>query len=121
MQLFVPTIGSKLKLSEEWRFNVYSEHRNISLGQFIACPNKDKLKKYCYPVENIGTLILPKDTVLKLDRIFIRKDMDGFDSMSFFVESTSLEKDPNWQGRKSQVRFWAKLEDCNTIKFEFTL
>lgn len=119
MQLFVPTIGSKLKLLEDWSFTVFDEHRNKSLGQFAACPKAKDDFGY-WQANNIGTLTFPKDTVLRVDRIFIRQGMDGFDSMTFVIEKIDL---PLASGVKKakRLRFWAKLEDCNTIKFEFTL
>lgn len=120
MQLFVPTIGSRMRLTEDWTFSVFLEHRNKTLEQFESCPkNTDPHNSWWdYKCPKIGEITFPKDTILKLDRIFIRKNMDGFDSMSFFVEETSLKKKVS---KSKRVRFWAKLEDCNTIKFEFEM
>lgn len=60
-----------------------------------------------FPVE-FAQVTLPKDTVLKIDRIYIRKGGADYDSLSFFAEHPSLS------GKK---RFWAKLNDVNQIQF----
>lgn len=48
----------------------------------------------------------PKDTILKVDRIYIRKGAEDFSSLTFYVTIN-----------KKAYRFWAKLEDVNNIEF----
>jgi len=58
------------------------------------------------------TVTIPKDSILKLDRIFIRKGMDDWSSLTFYLThhpDISFKKKP---------RFWAKLHDCNNIEFD---
>lgn len=53
-------------------------------------------------------------TVLKVDRIFIRKGMEDWSSLTFFMVSSP---DPALASKK-KIRFWAKLSDCNQIEFD---
>lgn len=57
---------------------------------------------------------IPANSLLKLDRIYIRKGNSEYDSLSFYLKDIAGEK-PKILGKSG--RFWAKLEDCNNIKF----
>ena len=59
---------------------------------------------------------LLKDTVLKVDRIYIRKGISEYSSITFYVWSKPGPVAANASKKKS--RFWAKLADCNNIQFE---
>lgn len=59
---------------------------------------------------------LLKDTVLKVDRIYIRKGVSEYSSITFYVRSKAGPVAANASKKKS--RFWAKLADCNNIQFE---
>lgn len=59
---------------------------------------------------------LLKDTVLNVDRIYIRKGVSEYSSITFYVWSKSGPVAANASKKKS--RFWAKLADCNNIQFE---
>lgn len=51
---------------------------------------------------------LIETTIIKVDRIYIRKGNSGYDSMSFYVQN----------GPCKGARFWAKLEDVNQMKIK---
>lgn len=65
----------------------------------------------------------PRKTVLRVDRIYIRKGNEDFSSVSFFVagsplpalQPTEFKKKVGSRGRR---RFWAKLVDVNTMQFD---
>lgn len=79
---------------------------------------------------------LPKGAVLIVDRIYIRKGAEDFDSITFLLEgvktkartvrrtavavgagtSESFEYDQKKPSRT--VRFWVKLAEANTLDFE---
>ena len=59
----------------------------------------------------VSTVTIPKESVLAVDRIYIRKGMDEWSSLTFY-----LKYHPNKQFKK-KPRFWAKLSDCNHIEF----
>lgn len=117
MKLFIPTVGSKFKLTKDWSFSVYSDYRNKSLAKFKNSPYE--FNDY-YSATKVGFLTIPADSVIKIERIYIRKGKEDYDSLTFSIKSTSLELDPDKKKlHKTVARFWSKLEDCNQIEFEF--
>ena len=135
--LFVPEIGTELKLAEDWYFNLYAEYRNETLGklhgfelQWLAWEEwsnrpeefkylhytwiKDGERKYSIPV------VIPAGTILKVDRIYIRKGNKDFSSITFTAPKFASVEMESWNKTKYKrgIRFWAKLSECNTIIFE---
>ena len=100
MKLYIPTIGSTLKLMSDWTFTLHNDHRNAKLAEFMG------FEKWNYRYETRG-VTLPVGAELKVDRIYIRTGKQGFDSVTF---RTTIK------GKKH--RFWAKLHDVNKIEFE---
>lgn len=65
-----------------------------------------------WPVE----VTLPAGTELQVDRIYIRKGLKDFSSITFYVVSSPM---PELNAsKKSKRRFWAKLSDCNRMEIE---
>lgn len=60
--------------------------------------------------ENLEPATFPVGTILKVDRIYIRKGagMSEYSSLSFYA---------TLPGQKKKFRFFAKLNDVNTIEF----
>lgn len=115
MKLFVPTIGTQLKLLANWTFTLYHESRNDTLWTALVGPlpknrwgddrylDKDWSQGYKSEI-----VTLPAGTHLTVDRVYIRQGSDktkSFDSLSFRV-------------KKANQRFWAKLSDVNTMDVE---
>lgn len=124
MRLFIPTIGTELRLLTDWEFILHCEHRNYSLiDHFKLDPNiRDRWDCYSYRRpggEDAWKVVLKAGTVLRVDRIYIRKGLDDFDSLSFVVVD-SLDKTigTKQNGCKAAIRFWAKLPDVNNIDCE---
>lgn len=72
---------------------------------------RDELYELIRRQENTTVTILA-GAILAVDRIFIRKGMDDWSSLTFFLKElpgVSFKKKP---------RFWAKLADCNNIMFD---
>ena len=55
-------------------------------------------------------------TVLKVDRIYIRKGSAEYSSITFFVSESPMPELSSKKGPKR--RFWVKLQDANNIEFE---
>lgn len=113
MNLYVPDIGDIIKLTKDWSFYLQDEHRNkLDLDLFGTGKTQTKDNVSIYnDTDNYNEVIMPKTSVLKIDRIYIRKGASGFSSITFIL----LEID----GKKfKHQRFWAKLKDCNNIQFE---
>lgn len=127
MKLYVPRRGDQLRLVADWRFELHREGRNNSFWQalglaegsylspWIEQPHWDyKTFAYVGGVKKSPTFItLPTGTVLIVDRIYIRKNAEDFDSITFRIAST-----PDPRIGKKKPRFWAKLADANAIEFE---
>lgn len=65
---------------------------------------------------------LPAGSILTLDRIYIRKGVSDFSSLSFNLNRKSVNPDfsmfaKNIHTQPGRCRFWAKLEDVNKIEF----
>lgn len=106
MRLYVPDIGHKLKLQADWTFPLYHEHRNDSLlryftGEGYSWGWRENENK------SVPTVTIPKDSILTVDRIYIRKGSSDYSSITFRVVLNG-----------KSYRFWAKLEDCNKIEFQ---
>jgi hypothetical protein len=62
--------------------------------------------------DSASIVTIPAGSVLSIDRIFIRKGMDDWSSLTFY-----LKEHPDHIFKK-KPRFWAKLADCNNIEFD---
>src|SRR5688500_6976739 len=96
MMWTIPSIDTTIELLDNWTFNVYREHRNNPLLKYMG---KNPAGWNC---TKCGQFTMPKGTNLIVDRIYIRKGGEDFESITF--------RATNLPGSKS-VRFWAKLED----------
>lgn len=110
MKFNIPEIGNTIKLNQDWDFDLHYEHRNDSLIELTT--GKPFAWNSGLTVGSKSKMTLPKDTVLRVDRIYIRKGAADFSSVSFIIVESSLE------GLKGKARFWAKLDDVNRIEFE---
>jgi len=69
------------------------------------------------------TVTIPAGTVLKIDRIYIRRGLSEYSSLTFSTHdlgNTELINPYRAKSKKklSSIRFWAKLADCNNINCE---
>lgn len=134
MKLYIPSIGDEIQLTQAWEFPLYSEHRNIGLfyrlrpGSNLSWGSKASIM-----------VKLEKGTILRVDRIYIRKGKSDWDSVSFYIvqapndskrqpvnkrtsrpwgsSETITEENTKLVEKLKGARFWAKLEDVNTINF----
>lgn len=109
MQLFVPALNTQLRLIEDWKFELHIDYRNSEIRDHLA-------------VDESGAVIIPAKTILRVDRIYIRKGSSDFDSISFTVVDSPNKRiaTKKYGGTFSrrQARFWAKLDDCNKMQIE---
>lgn len=118
-KMFIPPIGTKIELIQSWTFDVWTDRRNDGLGEYLNLlvednystgisymrwPKGDHRKPVSRHTFDIGTK-------LKIDRIFIKKGISSFDSVTFILE----KQDSGW---KRNIRFWVKLYDVNTMIFK---
>lgn len=60
--------------------------------------------------------VLPTGSLLSIDRIYIRKGVSDYSSITFYLKETTWA--PLAKKKKGATRFWAKLRDVNQIEFE---
>ena len=111
MNLFIPAIATKMKLTAPWKFAFYFEQRNRTMEQSLRDHGyqlKPKFHTWHDEGKFLGDVTLPIDTTLSVSRIYIRLGQKGFDSITFVAKSPDGVKG----------RFWVKLEDANKIQME---
>lgn len=121
MKLYIPACGDRIRLTKEWKFDLYLEHRNVSFAQAKELvPKGFNAWRDGYVSSESNQLrkiqvTLPKGTVLECDRVYIRtfsksaiKVDKDFDSITWKVI--------NEKG-KAAGRFWTKLPSCYDIEY----
>jgi hypothetical protein len=109
MSIFFPHIGTKIKLVDDWTFPLHNEYRNAtvieSLGILDAMRPIDPTNQW----HKFADVTLPAETILKVDRIYIRKGAADYDSITFNI----IYSPHSHLYNKKKLRFWAKLTDIN--------
>lgn len=130
MKMFIPTIGTRIQLTQDWTFTIICEYRNDNLGIMVGKARPDGYwadwgagggngRKVSEWGEEKGTVTLPQGIILTCDRIYIRKGASGYDSVSFWLNSNpNLKFGGTEIPIAKKVRFFAKLHDVNGIEFE---
>jgi hypothetical protein len=138
MRLYIPELGDELLIISDWTFGLYNEDRNASMMKKMGDtrPIGYKWGAKATPIP----CTVPAGATLKIDRIYIRKGQDDFNSVTFFwvgeaipaheseimgfghlPDGTSGWNVPTGKFQrvpKKPIRFWAKMSDVNTIEFE---
>src|SRR5271165_5046264 len=87
MKMYIPSIGDELVLKKAWTFDLYNENRNATLMEKLGDSRDiswgDKLT-------TIKATLLA-GSVLKIDRIYIRKGMDEFSSVTFLWKGETTD------------------------------
>jgi hypothetical protein len=129
MKLYIPEIGDSIKLIEPWTFSLYNESRNESLMEFVG-DFRGRMNRYDNSCPETIPCIIPAGEILKVDRIYIRKGIKDYSSITFLWKGKSTEPRIETYGPgyglsgkqykipRKPVRFWAKLSDVNNIEFE---
>lgn len=110
---YFPRVGDRIVLAADWQFSLYSEERNKTALELInkTAPSYGKPvpKNTCYD------FMIPAGEELVIDRVYVKHNVCDYDSLTFRWKRTSV----NAKGKVAQksIRFWAKLEDVNNIRF----
>jgi len=122
MQLCIPHLGQKFRLTSDWTFNLHLENRNISLYDLLEIERPDYRTNHreYYGGRTVSIAALPAGTELRIDRIFVRRGLPQFDSVTFFLcdMPNDFIKLRRKAGFKGAVRFWTKLDDANLMEVE---
>ena len=118
MWMYIPRLGDKIRLSNDWHFMLHQERRNISLlkafGLADVTQNGYSCPYYRQPPTEVR---LCEGTVLTIDRIYVKRGGQEYASVTFRLPK-ALCTTPEINNYTGQVRFWAKLDDVNKITFE---
>lgn len=133
MKLAIPSIGDAFRLTEDWTFPCFFESRNLNFIRYKR-PGviKDDARAWDLDTNQSVPLTIPKESILTVQRIYIRSGKKEWDSLSFSVREPSLPVEPEpattGRGRKKSAvpkktakitgKFWAKLRDVNEIECE---
>ncbi len=135
-QLYIPSVGDEIRLTEDWHFGLINEDRNSSLMEFTKDPREVEWQSQ---KQTSCPCMIPAGEVLKIDRIYIRKGKEEYDSITFMWKNKRTQRRekertitswPNGFGGPTSstvvidkiparpIRFWVKLDDANKIVFE---
>lgn len=146
MQIRQLDIGDRIQLLQDWTFEFLPEDRNATLAvwagmedEFQRIQRMSHTSLYAFNGNNwtwIGpylTATIPAGSILKVDRVYIRKNAADYSSITFLLENQRAEFGPTERWRykgqdqyekvtvnkpKRTVRFYAHLRFVNAIDAE---
>ena len=105
MKLWIPLLGSRLRLVKQWCFWLHCEQRNRSLWDQVHVVPMDDIP-YQHRKDNEILVTLVPGTELTVDRIYIRKEQSHHNSVTFKAKI-------KFHGTYRPCRFWVTVEDYN--------
>lgn len=138
-QFYIPRLGEEFELARKWDFDLFPEYRNVTLFEHLGleCDDRWYVDENGEHHQRSTPASLKAGEKLKLDRIYIRKGAEDFDSVSFFLlgaktknrveKRTAVEISESGKSKRFEyeqkvagrpVRFWVKLNDANKIQFK---
>lgn len=136
MRFFIPPLGTAVRLTRAWTCTVHREGRNWDVrralvahaaGETGAEPQMgDWWARYSAQTSDSDgplAMTLPADTILKIDRIYVRSGQGDFDSVTFMIKDSPdkrfVPKRKKGGGTfDGKPRFWVKLHEANAIECE---
>ncbi|AKF13279.1 hypothetical protein PHIN3_12 [Sinorhizobium phage phiN3] len=133
MKFLIPDVGFKLKLTEDFTAKVLNEGRNY--GVIMNYPSSRKLHDDTYDKaakERTSwdewkkfqfDITFPKDTVLTVARVYIRKGAKDFSSVTFNISETPLKcltlkkQGGTWESYGAR-QFWLNLDQVHLMEFD---
>lgn len=98
----IPPLGTVIEIIKPWEFKLHQEHRNSAMYRHFSLD-------YGYQ-KKAQMVTLPEGAKLKIERYYIKKNAPEYDSITFYWLKESIPA-------KTNIRFWAKLRDVNTIQY----
>ena len=115
MKLYIPSVGDEIRLLTDWHPLIHDESRNSTILEFLQVAGYDPQNwNNRLPPTRV---VIPAGEILKIDRIYIRKGKDDFDSVTFL-----------WKGKrtnahseiKSGRRLISTVSGRNTLRSLFS-
>ena len=126
MKMYIPEIGTELLTTAPWEFELTKEYRQKLWDQIVPsdfgagctkCENYRKCEEH-----SSAMITLPADSRLVVDRIYIRKGIKQFSSITLrLTECSDAEafvtgKVPFTKAGSKSTRFWVSLADFNNLE-----
>jgi hypothetical protein len=111
MKMFIPALGTKLRLLKDVEISLMAEKRNERLWDLHHTPPSLQAIPIQHRRFNVKLTPLYAGDEYTIDRIFIRKDQNSFNSVT--VKGYTMH-----YGVRRFVRFWMFLEDFNKLEAE---
>ena len=111
MKLFIPPLGTRLRLTKDWQFSLLCEERNKTLWNLVTGRAPMERIPVLHRRGQAAMVHLHKDDELTVDRIFIRKLESNYDSITF-------KGVVHHNGVFCRVRFWVPLMYANQMEVE---
>lgn len=111
MKMYIPHLKVKLRLTKDWTFSLFCEARNRKLWDLKGAGKKYFDIPHDQRKFNMSVVKLHVGDVLSIERIYIRKDQSGYNSVTMrgWVEHN---------GKTEVVRFWVVLDNFNDMHAE---
>ena len=109
MKLFIPPLGTKLRLTKSWPFSLLCEERNKSLWNLSTGRAVMENIPLLHRRGQAQFVKLHAGDKLTVDRIFIRAGSENYDSVTF-------KGTVKFHGVFHRVRFWVPLMYANQLE-----
>jgi len=114
MKMFIPAIGTRIKLTQPWTFTLHAEYRNASLYEVHKQAPLGDWWGHSYsssPKDGPVQFTIPAGITILVDRIYIKKPTPEYNSVTFRIPK-KCGNPPHIEG----CRFWVKLDDANKVE-----
>jgi len=111
MHMFIPALGTKLRLLKDVTISLLAEKRNERLWDLHHTPPSLEAIPIHHRRYNIRLTPLWAGDEFVIDRIFVRKDQYSFNSVTVKGYTQHF-------GVRRFVRFWMFLDDFNKLEAE---
>lgn len=110
--IFIPEIGTHITNPKNWTFWVINDDRNAALFEAEGVS-----MAHCYG-KKVFQKTFPKDSVFKIDRIYVRKGNEAYSSVSMLIVDTTEPKQiARKKSKRTFGRFFCSLSEFNKAGF----
>ena len=120
--LFVPDIGTKMRLVMPWQTEVIAEYRNSAMIELLE--DQKQPRYYRGDQRRRWSIIIQPGSVLAVDRVYIRqgKGFEDFSSLTFrLAKGATVQYDGQTFVTKKSIRFFSSLRFVNQLLVEVDL
>lgn len=128
MKFYIPDVGSRLKITQDFLPELIWEHRNIEV--ILAVPSHGKRYDELYAADRYEDIcdrsypvLFRADTILSVQRVYIRKGASDYSSLTFHILESpdkhfSLKKHGGTWDSTGKRTFFLSLDEVHKMEFE---